>query len=185
MSTEHGSTEFPYDEAEAEQMAVEEATQADDAIVDFWEMARGKAHLGDATAVFGQGQLASVPPPVWAFGETPHEADEILALVLDGTKTATTSAVAEYEAADEELPVVGDLAIVVDGNGNPRALLRTTDVSVVALGAVDEAYVVAEAEDGGDLSVWRQRHEEYYGEEFDGVGDDFPLVLERFEVVYP
>ena len=69
-------------------------------------------------------------------GRTPEQADALLALVLDGTKTATASALADYEATGEPLPEVGTLGILLDGAGHPRALIETTEVGVVAFGEV-------------------------------------------------
>ena len=46
-------------------------------------------------------------PEAWAFGATPAQADELLALVLEGTKTATASSLWDYEAAGDPLPQVG------------------------------------------------------------------------------
>ena len=48
-----------------------------------------------------------VPPAAWSFGATPEQADELLDLVLDGTKTATASALWDYDADDEPLPEAG------------------------------------------------------------------------------
>ena len=57
-----------------------------------------------------------MPPPSWSYGDD-AEADELLARVLDGRKTATALAVAELEQVGLEVPRVGDLSIVVDEAG--------------------------------------------------------------------
>ena len=81
------------------------------------------------------GLPAQAQPVVWSFGDHPALADELLGLVLDGTKTATASLLWYYEEGGETIPAVGDLSIITDGNGTPRALIRTTDWRVPAEGA--------------------------------------------------
>lgn len=43
-------------------------------------------------------------PEAWAFGATPEQADELLALVLDGIKTATASSLQDYRVSGDPLP---------------------------------------------------------------------------------
>ncbi|WNB84690.1 ASCH domain-containing protein [Cellulomonas sp. ATA003] len=162
-----------------------------DEIAAFWELARGRAGLGRLSAVVGTGAGASVPPPAWAFGDSPRLADALLDLVLAGTKTATSTALWELTDAGVPTPEPGDLSIVVDGRGHPRALVRTTAVSVVRFADVDaeHARLEGEGEDDRSLASWRVEHERYLrrvaapsGRTVDG---DTPVVLERFEVRYP
>ena len=62
-----------------------------------------------------------VAPPAWSFGDSPRLADELLALVLEGRKTGTSTSLAELEDAGEPVPRVGELSIVLDGAGEPQA----------------------------------------------------------------
>ena len=160
-----------------------------DEIVRFWESARSRAGLGRLSVVTGTSAATAVPPPAWAFGADPEQADELLALVLDGTKTATASARWEYEAEGEELPRPGDLSIVLDGAGHPRALVRTTSVEVVPFRDVTAEHARAEGE--GDLSLahWREVHERFFtatlaetGREF---GEDLLVVCEGLQLLHP
>jgi uncharacterized protein YhfF len=160
-----------------------------DEIAAFWQLARGRAGLGRLAVVVGHGAGASVPPPAWAFGDSPRLADELLGLVLDGTKTATTTALSELTDAGEPVPEPGDLSIVLDGRGHPRALIRTTEVRVVRFADVDAEHARLEGEDDRTLATWVVEHERYFrrvlaaaGRELDG---DTAMVLERFEVRYP
>jgi hypothetical protein len=75
-------------------------------------------------------------------------ADRLVELVLDGTKTATSSLAWEY---DGPAPAVGDLAIVVDGDGRPWCIIETTEVYALAFDEVDEAMAHEEGE--GDRSL--------------------------------
>lgn len=158
-------------------------------IQEFWEMARGRAKLGGLDVVTGGSVASTIPPQAWSFGDSPALADDLLALVLDGTKRATASSVAELEAAGEPTPVVGELSIILDGAGHPRALIRTTDVEVVPFGAVTEEFAALEGEDDQTLASWRREHETYFRRVLAGtdtaISDDLPVVCERFEVLWP
>lgn len=136
------------------------------------------------------GASTSDPPPeAWAFGDSPEQADELLALVLSGTKTATSSALWEYEADGEELPRIGELSIILDGRGEPRALIETVEVEVAPMEQVDEAFAADEGEDDRTLACWWVSHEDYFSRNLPRIGREFdpamPLVLERFRVRYP
>ena len=127
-------------------------------------------------------------PEAWSFGGTADQADELLGLVLSGIKTATSSALWSYEAEDEPLPTVGELSIVCDGQGRPRALLRLTDVTVTVLDDVPERHAFAEGEGDRTLAYWRRAHEDFFrsnlpaGRELTG---NMPVVLECFERLVP
>lgn len=162
--------------------------EAAKAIDDFWQLVRGRARLSTLGGVLGETPAATVPPPAWAFGDTPELADELLALVLSGAKTATADLVRSYEAADEPLPAVGDLSIVLDGSGAPRALLRTTKVDIVPFSAVTAEHARLEGEGDRTLGSWRSEHERYFRRTApDGFvfSEAAPVVCERFKVLYP
>src|SRR5919202_810005 len=71
------------------------------------------------------------------WGDSPEMADELGALIASGTKTATCSALWEYEAEGEPLPKVGLKTIVLDGNGDPMCIVETTEVEVRPYDEVD------------------------------------------------
>lgn len=153
----------------------------------FWDDARLHAKLNAVPAYFGPTPLDSVPPPTWSFGASAEQADELLGLVLDGTKTATAGALWDYEAENEPLPELGALSIVLDGSGQPRALLETSEVAVVPFNEVDEEHARLEGE--GDLSLahWRKVHEKFFTDvatHEHGFTPDMPVVCERFRVLY-
>ncbi len=126
-----------------------------------------------------------MPPPAWAFGGSSEEADELLQLVLEGTKTATASALWDYEAEGEALPEVGSLSILLDGQGHPRALINTTAVAVAPFDEVDEEHARLEGEGDRSLGHWRAAHERFFSQVSSrGFEPDMPVVLERFAVIY-
>jgi uncharacterized protein YhfF len=164
------------------------STHADE-ILAFWEVARVRAGVVRFASVLGPGVAGSMVPPSWAFGDNPELADQLLALVLDGTKTGTSTALVEFEQGDEALPVPGDLSIVTDGAGRPGALIRTTQVETVPFDRVDAAFAAAEGEDDRSLDSWRTEHERYWRRVLEPLGQEFtpamPVVTERFELLYP
>lgn len=148
----------------------------DDAIRPFWAQARA-AHP----------ELPAEPPEAWAFGATPEHADSLLALVLDGTKTGTASSLADYDEVDSEpVPAVGDLSIILDGAGKPRAVLEVTAIDVVPFGQVTAEHAHAEGEGDRSLTAWREIHERFWRDySAAGFAPDMPVVCERFRVVHP
>lgn len=166
---------------------VQEAQQA--AVAAYWETARKRVRLSGLELFVGTQGAGLVQPPAWSFGSDPQEADSLLELVLAGRKTATASAQAPYLAQDVPVPVPGDLSIILDGNGRPRALIVTTDIQIVPFREVGEEHATAEGE--GDLSLahWRRVHERFLTEELAQVdasfGPDTAVVCERFRLLDP
>jgi uncharacterized protein YhfF len=160
---------------------------AHSAVEAFWELARFHARLNVAPTYFGPTTLEVVPPPAWSFGATPDQADELLALVLAGTKTATASALWDYEVDGESLPETGSLSIILDGRGHPRALIETTELQIVPFEEVGSEHAFLEGEGDRSLEHWREVHERFFTEHAShdrGFAHDMPVVLERFQVVY-
>lgn len=159
-----------------------------DELHEFWELAKVKAKLNRFEVYVGASPLSAVVPPAWAFGATAVQADDLLALVLAGTKTATAGALDDYHAAGEPLPEAGALAILLDGSGHPRALIEFTSVRVVPFDQVDAQHAFAEGEGDRSLTHWRRTHEDFFSRYADhdlGFRPDMPIVLEHFRVLYP
>lgn len=132
--------------------------------------------------------LPETTPEAWAFGATRAQADDLLALVLDGIKTGTASSLWDYDATGDRLPAVGDLSIVLDGDGMPRALIETTDVRTVPFDAVLGPHALAEGEGDLTLAHWRTVHERFWREHSEnprGFEPDMPVVCELFRLRYP
>ena len=163
-----------------------ETTPPDDEAIElFWAEARKVVGLTRLDVIVGTSDTASLTPPAWSYGETAEQADELVGLVLAGDRTATSSALWEWEAEDEDLPRPGDLAIVCDGAGLPRALVRTDAVVVVPFDAVDAEHTRAEGETS--LDSWRREHRDHLTAAVAPrpFATDMPLVLERFTVLHP
>jgi uncharacterized protein YhfF len=170
-----------------ESVPVEDAELASE-VLDFWAATRQYAGMAKASIVVGHTVSETVPPPAWSFGDEPELAETLLAAVLAGDKTATSSALWDYNDEGAPLPVVGELSILLDGERHPRALIRTTSVETTTFDEVDDDFAAAEGEDDRTLESWRAGHEAYFrrtlgeGREF---SEDMPVVCERFELLYP
>ena len=159
----------------------------DQEILDFWRRALPALERGRVPVVVGHVPSQTLPPPAWSFGATPAMADELLELVLEGRKSATASALWDYAAQEESVPQVGDLSIILDGGGRPRALIVTTRVRVIPFEDVDAEHAAAEGEGDRSLAHWREVHERFFTEHADhdrGFSTDMPVVCEDFEVVF-
>lgn len=145
-------------------------------VEEFWEQARRAV-----------ADLPAEPTESWAFGATPQHADGLLSLVLAGTKTGTASALWDYEATGERMPEEGDVSVILDGSGSPRAVIRTTGVRIVPFDEVDEEHAHAEGEGDRTLRAWREIHERFWtqhGESGRPFSPDMPVICERFELVF-
>jgi uncharacterized protein YhfF len=123
-----------------------------------------------------------------SFGDSPEMADEIGALVASGTKTATCSALWEWEAEGEPLPEPDAKCIVLDGGGEPLCVIETTEVEVRPYNEVDARFAYEEGEGGRSLQYWRDEHWRFFTRSLAEISKDptpeMPLVCERFRVVY-
>ncbi len=122
------------------------------------------------------------------WGDSPQLADELGALIADGTKTATCSALWEYEADGEPLPETGVKTVVLDGSDDPLCIIETTEVEVRRYDRVDAQFAYEEGEGDRSLEYWREAHWRFFSRTLPGIGKeptmDMPLVCERFRVIY-
>jgi uncharacterized protein YhfF len=118
--------------------------------------------------------------------------DSLVAAILAGQKTSTTSLLIEYEHDDEPLPEVGERSVVVDSEDKPVAVIETIDVRVIRLRDIDLAHAIDEGEGYETVAAWRAGHEQfwhspemrsYLGDPAFAVTDDTLAVAERFRLV--
>lgn len=125
----------------------------------------------------------------FTIGDTPESADEGAALILQGTKTATSSLRWPDAPTQDPMVQVGSLSIVLDGQGRPVCVVETTSVQIRAFDEIDEAFARAYREWGRTLQGWRAGAGAYYAAQCRAIGKEplptMPLLCERFMVVYP
>jgi uncharacterized protein YhfF len=114
----------------------------------------------------------------FSFGDSPELADELLALVLDGKKTATTWAAIEGLKGTE----IGKRWIVKDGKGTPRAVIETIELTKRYFSDVDESMAHDEGEGDQTLEYWRGAHTRYFTR-LGQFAPDMEVYCERFKLI--
>jgi uncharacterized protein YhfF len=124
----------------------------------------------------GDSDLASLER--FAFGDGPELADELLALVLQGRKTATCWAASQGLKGSQ----VGHRYVVLDGGGRPRAVIQSVELTQRRFDEMDEAFAHDEGEGDQTLDHWRAAHRDYFTREAT-FAPDMMLWCERFRLV--
>ncbi len=147
---------------------------------------------------FWQTYVATLPPDhahrakgfvtAYTFGDHKTMQDEWLAPVLAGIKSATVGTLEEFAAEHEAVPQLGDLNIILDGDGLPACIVETTDVQIVPFHQVSADFAYDEGEDDRSLDSWRAAHERFWRRVLPELGLSFDpemrVVCERFRLVY-
>ena len=152
--------------------------------------------MESAVLKFWRNYLDSLPPDldqepklsgVFSFGDSKKLADELVALVRQGIKTATCSALIGCEKDKIPLPQKGDLSIVLDGNGDPILVIETVGVVILPFNEVSEQFAFEEGEGDRSLAYWRKAHENYFRRnhfENRAFDETMQVVCERFKAVH-
>jgi len=128
------------------------------------------------------------------FGFPGELRDKLVAAILSGEKTATTSLLTEWELDHEPLPGSGEWFSVVDSTETPVAVIEVRDVQVVRLVDVDIAVARQEGEGFESVHAWRLAHEEFWsgylaelrsrlGDPSWTLTDDTRVLVQRFRLV--
>jgi uncharacterized protein YhfF len=134
--------------------------------------------------------LGALPVAEFAFPGPLRE--RLVAAILSGAKTSTSSLALEYEHEGSALPVVGARSVVVDSEGRPVAVIEVAEVRVLPAGEVEPEFARDEGEGFESVAEWRAAHERFWtsGEFRAAIGrpefvpdDDTLVVAERFRVV--
>ena len=125
-------------------------------------------------------------PEVDTFGDTPELRDDLLALVLAGTKRATCGLLRDYGGMP---PPVGEHTIITDGSDVPRAIIRTTRTEIRPIRDVPASFARREGEGDLTLDWWKREHDAFFTRQAAREGftysDAMPGVMEDFELVWP
>ena len=118
--------------------------------------------------------------------------DSLVASILAGRKTTTTSLLVEYTVEDEELPAVGRRQAVLNSKGVAVAVIETVQVEQVRLDQVPLAHAIDEGEGHTSIAQWRTDHEQfwqsadlrsYLNDPTFTVTDETVVLLERFRLI--
>lgn len=129
------------------------------------------------------------PYEAWAFCGGGPFADALAALVLEGTKTATASALIAYETEGDPVPEPGCYSVILYDDGTAAGVIRDTKVSLVPFNEVSEEHAYKEGEGDRNLAYWKEVHKRFFTPDYAAAGLEFDekgiCVLEEFELVYP
>jgi uncharacterized protein YhfF len=122
------------------------------------------------------------------WGDGPVMADELGALIVQGIKTATCSALWEWEAEGNPVPQKGLITVALDGHGEPLCIVETVEVTIRKYNEVNAEFARDEGEGDLSLNYWREAHKNYFSRVLPKIGKEFseemPLVCERFKLIY-
>lgn len=134
-----------------------------------------------------QGDLEKSYVSSFHFELTEELANELLDLVLQGKKRATSSSLWSYELEGTPLPKEQDLHIVTDWKGRPYCVIEITGVQILPFKEITFAICQREGEDDS-LETWQEGHRIFFEEEGKELGFrfswDMPVVFEDFRVIY-
>ncbi len=123
-----------------------------------------------------------------AWGDNPELADELAALIIAGTKTASCSSLWDWDVHQQSLPHIGLKTIVLDGQNEPVCIVETTEVFGQKFQDVDANFAFEEGEGDRSLEFWRAAHWRYFTRTLKPLDVkptlEMPLVCERFRVIY-
>jgi uncharacterized protein YhfF len=118
--------------------------------------------------------------------------DRLVAAILAGEKTATSSLLVEWQHEDEPLPQAGELTTVVDSDGRPAGVIELLGAQVIRLGDADLSLARDEGEGFASVAEWRAEHERFWNDEVlptlpaelaAPLDDEALIVVERFRLV--
>lgn len=132
--------------------------------------------------------------PRWGFAFPGRIRDELTALALAGTKTATAGLLVELELDGEAVPRPGERSVLLDSDERAVAIIETTSCRVIRLADVDDAHAIDEGEGYPDAAAFRATHERFWngyigelrerlGDPTFAITDDTLVTAERFRVV--
>ena len=159
---------------------IEQPAQPDRSELDnFWRVAKQEvtqAKLGDDYQVR------------W-IGLNDETTKQILELIQTGDKTGTFTLPWIVARTDQPPPKSGDAIILVDFDGKPKQLVRLTAVDEVPFGKITSEHTAIDGTPVRGLDVWKPLHKQFWNhmlEPFDlSVCDDMPVLVEKFELLYP
>ena len=127
-------------------------------------------------------------PQSFYFCDNKKDADECAELVKGNIKQATSPSLWWFEKNEEDLPKIGDIAIVTNWNNEPKAIIKTKKVEIVTFKNITAEYAFIEGEGNKSLEYWKKIHWKYYIKEMEKYGEkpneDMKIVCEYFETIW-
>ena len=127
-------------------------------------------------------------PKVIHFCDNEKDANTCLDLVCKDVKRATSHSLLGLQSRHEDLPKIGDFAVVTDWSGKAKCIIRTTAVRLVPYFAIREEHARLEGEGDKSIKKKKKTHWDYYNRELEEFGkiprESMIVVFEEFEKVF-
>lgn len=133
---------------------------------------------------------ASIGKDYWVrrIGANKPIVDNILALVLSGEKCGTFGLKLLLDRQPGSAPTMGGEAVIVDMDGVPHGIVRTSKLTPVAYKDITEGHLTIEGPGARQLDRWQEIHWPYWSallEQHDlEPSDDMMVMVEHFELIY-
>lgn len=132
--------------------------------------------------------LSIKQPQSFYFCDKEEDANECAELVVKKIKQATSPSVWWFKKNKESFPKVGDIAIVTNWYGEPKAIIKTTKVEIVKFKDISSEYAFTEGEGDRSLDYWKIVHWNYYKGEMEEFGEspdeEMGIVCEYFVTIW-
>jgi len=113
----------------------------------------------------------------FSFCDSPELADELARLVLSGVKRATC-----WAATNGMLNEVGKRLVMLDGAGQPVAVLEIQEFVQRIFSEVDAGFAYDEGEGDRSLAFWQSAHRKYFSRQGE-FSENMLLCCARFRLV--
>ena len=112
----------------------------------------------------------------------------ILDVILAGEKTGSSPLPWLYERGADVEPMIGEFIVLVNGHGEPEAIVQTTSVEMVPFGKIELHHLDGEGPAMRDVEKWSSFHANYWAPKLEPFGlqptDEMPVAIQRFGLVY-
>lgn len=124
---------------------------------------------------------------VICFGTSLAQASEAIQLILDGRKTLMVYPANGYKTAMKGTAKQGDLNIITGWNGEPAAVIETTEVCELCYANLTDEICRADAACEG-TEDWHEKYQPAIKLEIEELGNEFNdetiMIVEKFKLIY-
>ena len=115
--------------------------------------------------------------------------ETIFEFIQAGTKVGTFRLPWQLEAKGQARAKVGDPIVLIAWDGTPRMAVRLTATEEITFGGITAAHTGIDGPPVQDPKVWIPLHRDVWNKALEPIGravtDSMPLIVERFELIYP
>ena len=113
--------------------------------------------------------------------------DYYLSLILEEKKKVMITPLYAYTEEENDMPILNSYSVIMDWEGYPRCIIKTTKVSIIPFNNITKEIVDLEGENT-TLEEWKASNEKYYKEDAIEYGysfsSDMELCVEEFVIIH-